>query len=209
MFTGLIEEVGAVTRRSGADFAILAKTVLSDLKIGDSIAVDGVCLTVSALRGDTFVAQVSPESQARTTLGRLKPGDAVNLERPLEAGGRFGGHFVLGHVDGVGRVASIKDQGEFALWRFQAPDEVARYLAPKGSIAIDGVSLTIVEPSADTFGVAVIPTTLKKTTLGSKRPGDWVNLEADVIGKHVYQYVKNMSGGRGISLDFLSNHGFA
>jgi riboflavin synthase len=209
MFTGLIEEVGAVTRKSGADLAILAHTVLADLKIGDSIAVDGVCLTVSALHGDTFVAQVSPESHARTTLGRLKPGDAVNLERPIEAGGRFGGHFVLGHVDGVGRVASIKDQGEFSLWRFHAPDEVARYLAPKGSIAIDGISLTIVEPGADTFGVAVIPTTLKKTTLGAKRPGDWVNIEADVIGKHVYQYVKNMSGGRGISLDFLSNHGFA
>jgi len=209
VFTGLIEEVGAVTRRSGADLAVLAKVVLDDLEIGDSIAVDGACLTVSALRGDTFVVQVSPETQARTTLGRLKPGDAVNLERPMEAGGRFGGHFVLGHVDGVGRVHSVKDQGEFSLWRFQAPDEVAKYLAPKGSIAIDGVSLTIVEPSADTFGVAIIPTTLKKTKLGSKRPGDWVNLEADVIGKHVYQYVRNMSGGRGITMDFLSNHGFA
>lgn len=209
MFTGLIEEVGAVTRRSGADLAVLAKVVLDDLKVGDSVAVDGACLTVSALSGDTFVAQVSPETAARTTLGRLKPGDAVNLERPMQAGGRFGGHFVLGHVDGVGRVHSVQDQGEFSLWRFQAPDEVARYLAPKGSIAVDGVSLTIVEPSADTFGVAVIPTTLKKTTLGSKRPGDWVNLEADVIGKHVYQYVRNMSGGRGITMDFLSNHGFA
>ena len=209
MFTGLIEEVGAVLRRPGSELAILAKVVLEDLKPGDSIAIDGACMTVTGIHGDSFVVQVSPESLARTTLGRLRPGDAVNLERAMAAGGRFGGHFVLGHVDGVGRVQSVQDQGEFSLWRFQAGPDVARYLAPKGSISVNGISLTVVEPAGDTFGVAVIPTTLKKTTLGVKRPGDWVNLEADVIGKHVYHFVKGTSGDRSMSKDFLARHGFA
>lgn len=209
MFTGLIEEIGAVSRRAGAEISVLARTVLADLAHGDSIAVDGVCLTVAAVNTEGFVAQVSPETFARTTLSRLRPGDAVNLERAMAAGDRFGGHFVLGHVDGVGRVASVHDQGEFSLWRFQAPPEIACYLIPKGSVAIDGISLTIIEPAADTFGVAVIPTTLKNTTLGTKRPGDAVNIEADVIGKHVYHYVKGTTSGGSITKDFLARHGFA
>lgn len=209
MFTGLIEEIGAISRRAGAEISVLAKTVLADLAHGDSIAVDGVCLTVAAVNAEGFVAQVSPETFARTTLSRLRPGDAVNLERAMAAGDRFGGHFVLGHVDGVGRVASMHDQGEFSLWRFQAPPEIACYLVPKGSVAIDGISLTIIEPAADTFGVAVIPTTLKNTTLGTKRPGDAVNIEADVIGKHVYHYVKGGTSGGSITKDFLARHGFA
>lgn len=130
MFTGIIEEIGAVARRSGAELAILADKVLGDLKEGDSVAVDGVCLTAVAFFPKGFVVQVSPETYARTTLGRLKPGRAVNLERAMRADGRFGGHFVLGHVDGVGRVVSVRDQGEFSLWQFNAPDEVSRYLAP-------------------------------------------------------------------------------
>src|SRR5690606_37256035 len=127
----------------------------------------------------------------------LKVGSAVNLERALALGDRMGGHIVQGHVDGVGRVVSIHPQGQFALWRFQAPSEVARYLVPKGSIAIDGISLTVVDPEKDTFGVALIPTTLDKTTLGSKRPGDPVNLEADFLGKHIYHYMKNLSSAPG------------
>lgn len=177
MFTGLIEEVGAISRRSGAELAILAEKVLDDLKEGDSVAVNGVCLTVAVFFTGGFVVQVSPESYARTTLGRLKPGHAVNLERAMRADGRFGGHFVLGHVDGVGKVVSIRDQGDFSLWQFAAPDEVAPYLAPKGSIAIDGVSLTLVSPERHLFSVAIIPTTLKHTTLGARRPGDLVNME--------------------------------
>ncbi len=207
MFTGIIEEVGAVSRRSGAELAILAETVLDDLKEGDSVAVNGACLTVAALSRDGFVVQVSPESFARTTLGRLRPGHAVNLERAMRAGGRFGGHFVLGHVDGVGRVASITDQGEFSLWRFEAPEEVARYLVPKGSIAIDGVSLTVVGPERGGFSVAVIPTTLKQTTLGARRANDWVNMEADVIGKHIRHYM-NMDAKGGLTTEFLARHGF-
>lgn len=208
MFTGLIEEIGAVSRRSGAELAILAEKVLDGLKEGDSVAVNGACLTVVAFFTGGFVVQVSPETHARTTLGRLKPGHAVNLERAMRADGRFGGHFVLGHVDGVGKVVSIRDQGEFSLWQFAAPDEVAQYLAPKGSIAIDGISLTLVAPDRNQFGVAIIPTTLKQTTLGARRPGDLVNMEADILGKHVRHYM-NMDAKGGLTPEFLARHGFA
>ena len=188
----------------------MAKVVLDGLKLGDSIAVDGACLTVAAVNDDSFVVQASPETLERTTLSRLRPGDAVNLERAVAFGDRFGGHFVLGHVDGVGRVASVQKQGEFSLWRFQAPGEVARYLVPKGSVAVDGISLTVVEPAGDTFGVAVIPATLNTTTLGGKRAGDAVNLETDVIGKHIYHYVKELKGSSkgSITMEFLSRQGF-
>lgn len=207
MFTGIIEEVGAVARRSGAELAILAETVLEDLRIGDSVAIDGACMTVVALNGGGFVVQVSPESFARTTLGQLRPGHAVNLERAMSANGRFGGHWVQGHVDGVGRIDSISAQGEFALYRFWAPSEVARYLVPKGSVAVDGISLTVIEPENNLFGVAVIPETLSKTKLPAKGKGDPVNLEADLFGKHIYHYLKRGEKKR-ITLDFLAQHGF-
>jgi len=208
MFTGLVEEIGVISRKSGPDLAILARTVLDDLNTGDSIAVDGVCLTVTALRDDGFVLQVSPETLARTTLSQLKVGDAVNLERAMRVDERFGGHFVLGHVDGVGRVVSVQDQGEFSLWRFRAPSDVARYLVPKGSVTVNGTSLTVVEPAGDTFGVAVIPETLKRTTLGNKRPGQAVNLEADVIGKHIYHYLKGVGPARAGMPEFIPGRGF-
>jgi riboflavin synthase len=130
----------------------------------------------------------------------------------MRADGRFGGHFVLGHVDGVGRVTQVQEQGKFSVWRFQAPEEVARYLVPKGSVAIDGISLTVVEPSRDTFGVAMIPTTLKHTALGAKRPGDRVNMEADIIGKHLYHYARRSPNGSepsgSVSMDLLTRQGF-
>lgn len=209
MFTGLIEEIGAVARRSGQEMSILAEVVLEDLSQGDSVAVDGACLTAVAVNEEDFVVQVSPETLNRTTLGELKPGDAVNLERSMSAGGRFGGHFVQGHVDGVGQVTKVENQGEFALWEFQAPNEVARYLAPKGSIAVDGISLTVVEPVGDTFTVAIIPATLEKTTLKAKRPGQPVNLEADMISKQIYQFLKNSMGGGGLTMETLKRQGFA
>jgi riboflavin synthase len=208
MFTGIIEEVGAVSRRSGADMTIMAQTVLDGVKDGDSIAINGACLTVVSFDAESFVVQMSPETIERTTLGTLKPGDAVNLERALAYGDRMGGHFVQGHVDGVGRVHSIQPQGEFSLWRFQAPSEVARYLVPKGSISVDGISLTVVEPSGDTFGVAIIPTTIEKTTLSSRKPGDPVNMEADMLGKHIFHYIKQVSRG-GLTVEKLKKHGFA
>jgi len=208
MFTGLIEEVGAVSRRVSATLTIMARTVLEDLEPGDSIAVDGACLTVTEINTDSFVAQVSPETLERTTVSRMRPGDAVNLERAMAAGARFGGHFVLGHVDGVGRVASVQQQGAFSLWRFQAPSSVACYLVPKGSVAVDGISLTVVEPAADTFGVAVIPTTVANTTLAGKRPGDAVNLEADIIAKHIYHYVNATASSGGLTKELLARQGF-
>lgn len=207
MFTGIIEEIGAIARRSGADLAVLAEKVLEDLKIGDSVAINGACMTVAAINDDNFTVNVSPESIERTTLATLRPGEAVNLERAMSVGDRFGGHFVLGHVDGIGRVASVQKQGEFSLWRFKAPQEVTKYIVPKGSIAIDGISLTVIEPSGDTFGVALIPTTIEHTILKNKRPGDAVNLEADVIGRHIYHYVKGKSEGN-VTMDMLARNGF-
>ena len=208
MFTGIIEEVGAVSRVSGADLAIMAERVLEDMARGDSIAIDGACMTVVEFCKDTFVVQVSPESMSRTTLGSLKPGDAVNLERAMAVGDRFGGHFVQGHVDGVGRVEAVRKLDEFAVWRFHAPPEVARYLVPKGSVTIDGISLTVVDPTVDAFEVAIIPETLNKTTLASKGPGDPVNMEADMLGKHIFHYMKG-AGADPLTQEFLARHGFA
>ncbi|HOQ89804.1 MAG TPA: riboflavin synthase [Candidatus Hydrogenedentes bacterium] len=211
MFTGIIEEIGVIARRSGAELHIHAETVVTDLKDGDSVAVNGVCLTVAARNPLGFTVQVSPETFSRTTLGRLKAGDAVNLERALRPMDRIGGHFVLGHVDGVGQVESVTDQGEFSLWRFRAPAEVARFLIPKGSVAVDGISLTIVDPERDRFSVAVIPVTLRKTVLGMRRPGDLVNIEADVLGKHVHHFLANRTSSAtgGLSLESLLRNGFA
>lgn len=207
MFTGLIEEVGVVSRRSGADVTILAQTVLDSMREGDSIAVNGVCLTVVAFDADGFVVQMSPETLERSALRSLQAGDAVNLERALALGQRMGGHFVQGHVDGVGRVKSVTSQGEFSFWKFQAPPEVAKYLVPKGSIAVDGISLTLVDPAGDTFGAALIPSTLCSTTLGTKRPGDLVNLEADLFAKHIYHYLKSTPRS-GLSLETLQRQGY-
>ncbi|MBI1317919.1 MAG: riboflavin synthase [Candidatus Hydrogenedens sp.] len=207
MFTGIIEEIGVVSRRSGSVLEVLAETVISDASLGDSIAINGACMTIAELKEKSFVVQVSPESFDRTTLGDLRPGHAVNLERAMQAGGRFGGHFVAGHVDGVGKVEKVTPQGEFSLWGFRAPDEVARYLTPKGSVTIDGISLTVVEPKGDRFAVAIIPSTLAKTTLHTRAAGDRVNMEADMIGKHIWHFMNH--GGGGISQDFLKNHGYA
>ena len=208
MFTGIIEEVGAISRRSGADLTILAETVLEDLKLGDSVAIDGVCLTAVAINSNSFVVQASPETLKQTTLNRLQAGHAVNLERAMSAQGRFGGHFVQGHVDGVGRIEGITDQGEFSLWRFKAPDHVAEYLIPKGSITIDGISLTVVDPADDVFSVAIIPATIAHTTLTTKGVGDPVNMEGDMIGKHIYHYLKKDAKPSGLTRDFLAEHGY-
>ncbi len=210
MFTGIIEEVGAVSKRGGAELTVLAQKVLEDVKLGDSIAIDGACMTVVSFTDESFVVQVSPESFERTTLGNLKAGDPVNLERAMALGDRFGGHLVQGHVDGVGRVERVEKQGEFTLWTFWAPPEVAPYLVPKGSVTVDGISLTVVKPSSETFSVAVIPTTLQETKLGTKSPGDPVNMEADVFGKHIYHYIKQGATQSGsITHEFLSKKGFA
>ena len=188
-----------------------AVRVLEDVELGDSIAVDGVCLTVVEFSPDQFTADVMPETMDKTTLRYLRAGQKVNLERALRLQDRLGGHLVLGHVDGVGQVVEQTRVDIAVVTRVKAPDEVMRYVLPKGSIAIDGISLTIVDVLADGITVSLIPHTAKLTTLGFKRIGDYVNLEADVIGKYVERLMKadnQTTNGQTWGLDFLRQHGY-
>jgi len=183
MFTGIVEAVGEV-RSVGPRLAVASRLVEA-AAIGDSIAIDGVCLTVVERRGDVVAFDLSRETLDRTGLGELREGDRVNLERPLAADGRFGGHIVQGHVDGVGTVVALEPTTTGATLRVAVPDDVVRYLVEKGSVAIDGVSLTVARLDRTTFDVALVPHTLAATTLGDLAAGDPVNLEADVIAKYV------------------------
>lgn len=198
MFTGIIEEVGSVERiRHGAHSAILtirAKTVLAGTRIGDSIAVNGICLTVTELPGNGFAADVMHETLNRSTLGSLKPGAPVNLERAMAADGRFGGHIVAGHVDGIGTIARIT-RDDTAVWYTVKTDApLLKYIVEKGSITIDGISLTAAAVTETDFSISAIPHTAAHTTLASKRPGDPVNLETDIIGKYVEKLLMSGSG---------------
>ncbi len=189
LFTGIIEEVGRVHEiragTCGARVSIQARTIMPGLKPGDSIAVNGVCLTAVEISAELFSCDLSSETLERSTLGRLVRGTAINLERALAANSRLGGHFVLGHVDGVGSVSSLQPSGEGLMLTVSFPAPLFRYLVFKGSIAVDGISLTIATLTETTFGVAVIPHTLNATNLGILRHGDAVNLETDVLGKYV------------------------
>lgn len=213
MFTGIIEELGVIRSvRPGAHSSVLtvgAALVLSDLKIGDSVAVNGVCLTATNRDGGSFTADVMHETLNRSTLGALVSGSPVNLERAMPAGGRFGGHIVSGHIDGVGTITSVR-RDDIALWyTVQAAPELLRYVVEKGSVAIDGISLTVASVERERFSVSLIPHTASATTLGRKRPGDQVNLEADIIGKYVEKlFQRQKETGRGITLDFLTKNGF-
>ena len=186
VFTGIVEEKGRVRARSGSRLEIEARLVLEDSGIGASIAVNGCCLTVVERGDDWWVADVSDETWSRTNLGDLAPGDPVNLERPMAAGGRFGGHVVLGHVDAVGEVVA----GVPALV-VRIPRDLMRYVVEKGSCTVDGISLTVFNLTDDTFEVAVIPHTADVTTLGHRRPGDKVNIEIDVLAKHVERLLEH------------------
>jgi riboflavin synthase len=197
MFTGIVEELGEVVylTDAGGDSAVLAvrgPLVTSDARHGDSISVNGVCLTVIDNVDGVFSADVMGESLRRSSLGALRPGSHVNLERAATVGSRLGGHMVQGHVDGVGRIVAREPADEWEVLRFSLPPELARYVVEKGSITVDGVSLTVMAVTDDTFDVGLIPTTLKLTVLGSKAVGDPVNLEVDVIAK----YVEKMLGAR-------------
>ncbi|GAA1630015.1 riboflavin synthase [Georgenia ruanii] len=200
MFTGLVEEVGTVRERREVDGAVLltlaASTVTADLAPGDSVAVAGVCLTVTTPRPDGFVADVMPETLDRTTLGRLAPGAPVNLERAVAPHTRLGGHIVQGHVDGVGTVLSRTPGPRWDDLEIGLPPALARYVAQKGSIAIEGVSLTVTHVSDDAFGVSLIPTTLAATTLGALAPGSAVNLEVDVVAKYVERLLATSGAAR-------------
>jgi riboflavin synthase len=192
MFTGIIEETGNIAEmppsgKSGV-LTISCRKVLEGTKIGDSIAVNGICLTVTKMTSSTFSADVMPETIRRSSLSRLSAGSRVNLERAMAADGRFGGHIVSGHIDGTGTIVSVKKEGNAVWYRVQFPEEMLPCMVEKGSIAIDGISLTIAElvpGNTPEFSVSIIPTTMGETILGEKRAGDLVNLETDIIGKYV------------------------
>ncbi|KUH39656.1 MULTISPECIES: riboflavin synthase [Streptomyces] len=200
MFTGIVEELGEVTAVETLDdasrFRLRGPVVTRGAKHGDSIAVNGVCLTVVEQEGDEFTADVMAETLKRSSLGALTVGSPVNLERPMVADGRFGGHIVQGHVDGTGTVVERVPSENWEVVKVSLPAELARYVVEKGSITVDGVSLTVVEAGDDHFTVSLIPTTLALTTLGTKQPGDPVNLEVDVIAKYVERLLGTRGGSR-------------
>lgn len=213
MFTGLIEDLGTLRQlRRESDkvqLTVATRIPMAELVLGESIAVNGICLTVVAFGGGTFTADVSPESLACTTLGELGPGDPVNLERALRLGDRLGGHLVSGHVDGVAVLLEKSQDGNAVRLRFRMAAELNRLVVEKGSITIDGISLTVNQVSEETFSLAIIPQTLAATNLHHRHPGSRVNIETDIIGK----YVARLLGQRGdakssIDLDFLAKHGF-
>ncbi len=189
MFTGIVEELGTVAavedQGDAIRLGIRATTVLEDAGLGDSISVNGCCLTVTTVEGDTWVADVMQETLDKTSLRGVRPGDRVNLERAVTADKRLGGHIVQGHVDGVGTVTSRTPSEHWEVVEIEIPTALSRYLVDKGSITVDGVSLTVVEAGDDRFSVSLIPETLARTTLGARQPGDRVNLEVDVIAKYV------------------------
>ena len=227
MFTGIIEEVGVIRSvRMGAKSAVItiqADKVMEDIHIGDSIAANGVCLTVTSFDKNTYSVDIMHESLKRTNLASMKAGSRVNLERAMAADGRFGGHIVAGHVDGTGRITSM-EKDDNAVWIYvDTEPAVLKYIVDKGSIAIDGISLTVARVDDKSFAVSVIPHTAAHTTLLEKKPGDTVNLETDMIGKYVEKLLRyeepaqagnrenrpgQISGQSGITMEFLAKNGF-
>lgn len=224
MFTGIVEELGEILGRHHFkdSIALLIKgnKVMDDLQEGDSIAVNGVCLTVARRSAAVFYADVMPETLRKTNLAELKAGEKVNLERALPVGGRLGGHFVSGHIDGTGTIMEEKREGNAQIKRIEAGSGITRYLVEKGSVAVDGISLTVVDVGENSFSVSLIPHTAKYTTLGYKKNGDKVNLEADILGKYVEKILSNPAANpvdtdgfagketEGISLSLLEKKGF-
>lgn len=213
MFTGIIEEIGTIAQvhpqSNGITVKIKAETVLEDIKVGDSIAVDGPCLTVRYLEQDGFIADISEETLRRTTLCLCEVGTRVNLERSLRLGDRIGGHLVLGHVDEIATISRWKPESTFVIMQITASPKVKPYIAYKGSIAVDGVSLTIANVLENKFEVALVPHTLQVTTLGKKRNGDTVNIEVDVMARYIETLMQNqVPPSQTIDLEFLQKHGY-
>ena len=206
MFTGIVEEVGKLMQYSGGRLAISARKVLEGTNPGDSLSVNGACLTVKLLSKDSFTVEVMPETLRRTSLGQSRPGDQINLERALPLSGRLGGHLVQGHVDGVGQLLSLTPEPGAMLARFSLPKELGRYIVEKGFISVDGVSLTVVACDATSFTVSLVGYTQHNTNLGAKNIGSMVNLEMDILAKYVEKLLQPTSTG--ITLDFLAEHGF-
>ena len=210
MFTGIVEDIGAVESlsplRAGKAITIITNLPGEGMAPGDSVSVSGVCLTVTKREPGRFTADVSTETLSKSTLGSFRPGTPVNLERALTLSGRLGGHIVYGHVDGVGTIREIRPEGEARVFHLQADTSIMRFVVYKGAIAVDGVSLTVSAVQRDGFELAIIPTTLERTTLKSARAGARVNLETDIVGKYLFRYLGGAGGG-GVTLDFLKSHG--
>ena len=185
MFTGIVEEVGVVAGLQGHLLRVQARDVMEDLRLGDSIAVNGACLTVVSKNDEGFSVDLSPETLRRTSFSNLMEGNVVNLERPLAATARLGGHIVQGHIDWTGRITSCTAEDDCVVFRVRSPKKLMPYIVEKGFIAVDGISLTVVKKGALFFSVSVIPYTLQHTNLRGKQPGDWVNLEADILAKYM------------------------
>jgi riboflavin synthase len=209
VFTGIVEETGRVKTATAGKLVISTDKVTAGMRHGDSVAMNGVCLTVTDFNENSFAADIMPETLRRTNLGQLRAGDRVNLERAVGLGGQMGGHLVQGHIDDTGTVAAVMREGETTIIRFEAPDEVMRYTVSKGFISVDGVSLTIIDRDERSFRVSVVDYTQKQTTLGEKGVGDTVNLEADIIGKYVAQFTRSQTQSTGITAEFLEEHGFS
>ena len=214
MFTGIVEETGSVKAiHHGSRSVVLeinAKLILEDIHTGDSIAVNGVCLTVTKAEKDSFCADVMPDTLNRSSLAKLKNGSPVNLERAMAANGRFGGHIVSGHIDGTGKIIGIRRDDNAVWFDISADKKILRYIVEKGSVTIDGISLTVAGLTADSFSVSVIPHTLSVTILGGKTIGSIVNIENDIIGKYVEKLIRpeENADSSGISLSFLAENGY-
>lgn len=215
MFTGIVEEVGNVREirkgQTSSFIEIQAKTVISDVHLGDSIAVNGVCLTVTEFSADSFRADVMNETLNRSSLGSLRSGSHVNLERAMPANGRFGGHIVSGHIDGTGVITDIRRDGISVWYTIGTTAAVMRYIVEKGSVAIDGISLTVAKVTDSSFSVSIIPHTAEQTVLSYKKTGDTVNLENDIIGKYVEKLMNPQNSPKepnGITMEFLAKNGF-
>lgn len=217
MFTGIVEETGKVEQiRQGLHSCVLTicgPQIMSDLKIGDSVAVNGVCVTVTGLGSKSFTADIMHETLNRSALGRIRPGDSVNLERAMAANGRFGGHIVSGHIDGTGEIVRVTRDDNAIWYTVKAAPDLMRYIVEKGSVAMDGISLTVASVHRDGFRVSVIPHTAEATVLGGKQDGDIVNLENDIIGKYVHRLlslepVNTSQSGSNITREFLNQYGF-
>jgi riboflavin synthase len=206
MFTGIVEEIGIVRGISPGRLTVEATRVLEGTKPGDSIAVNGACLTVTSISKTSFSVDVMPETIRHTNLGSLHYGEPVNLERAMLAEGRFGGHFVQGHVDDVGKVMSLRPEEDAVIARISAPAHLMPYIVNKGFIAVDGVSLTVIDYDDFSFSVSLVTYTREHTTLDNLKPGDMVNIEVDIIAKYVERLKQR--DARGVTLDFLEEHGF-
>ncbi|WP_276980730.1 riboflavin synthase [Johnsonella ignava] len=210
MFTGIVEELGKIQKIEGGSnckLTISAKKILEDIKLGDSIAVNGICLTVVKFTSSSFTVDIMMETWKRTSLYKLNPGSPVNLERAMPANGRFGGHIVSGHIDGTGEIVSIRQDGNAVWYRIKTSKNIMKFIIQKGSIAIDGISLTVAEAGNADFYVSVIPHTLSNTVLATRHPGDIVNLENDIVGKYIESFTKKSENSK-LCENFLPGNWF-